>query len=147
MTKSLTLKRAFLPIVAASMALSFPAMADEDDHEHTPLEKAMKISSNALKSLRKMDKSDWAGGAKAARTAADGCRQGMEFIPALVKEMADGKEKDKAIADYRRMMGLSYAAFCELEIGYLEESQEKVDAAMKKLKAGKKEGHKKYTDD
>ena len=79
MTKSLTLKRAFLPIVAVSMALSFPATADEEDHEHTPLEKAMKISSNALKSLRKMDKSDWAGGAKAARTAADDQNRYGEF--------------------------------------------------------------------
>jgi len=119
-------------------------MADE---ESTPLVKAMEQTSDALKSLRKIDKSDWAAGAKAARTAADGIRKGMEFEPALVKEMPDGKEKTKAIANYRQMMGLSYAALCELEIAYLEEDQEKVDAAMSKVKAGKKEGHKKYTDD
>lgn len=61
--------------------------------------------------------------------------------------MADGKDKAKALADYRRMMGLSYASLCELEIAYLEEDAEKVDAAMTKVKAGKKEGHKKYSDD
>ncbi|MBK1854508.1 hypothetical protein JO972_06035 [Verrucomicrobiaceae bacterium 5K15] len=146
MTKSITLKRALLPVFAVAMAISAPVMAEED-HDHTPLEKAMKISSNALKSLRKIDKNDWAAGAEAARTAADGIRQGMEFIPSLVKDMADGKEKTKAIADYRRMMGLNYAALCELEIGYLEEDQEKIDAAMSKVKSAKKEGHKKYTDD
>jgi predicted negative regulator of RcsB-dependent stress response len=61
--------------------------------------------------------------------------------------MPDGKEKTKAIADYRRMMGLSYANLSELELAYLEEDEEKVDEAMKKVKAGKKEGHKKYSDD
>lgn len=147
MKKDTIFTRLFLPVLAASLAFASPAMAHEDDHEDTPLGKAMEQSSKALKSLRKMDKSDWAGAAKAARTAADGARKAMEFEPALVKEMADGKEKTKAIADYRRMMGLSYAALCELEIAYLEEDQAKVDAAMKKIKAGKKEGHKKYTDD
>ena len=138
--------RLFLPVFTASLAICQPIMAD-DDEDQTPLGKAMEQSSKALKSLRKVDKSDWAGGAKAARTAADGCRQGMEFIPALVEEMKDGMEKTKAIADYRRMMGLSYAALCELELAYLEKDQAKVDAAMKKIKAGKKEGHKKYEDD
>jgi len=138
--------RLFLPVFTASLAICQPIMAD-DDEDQTPLAKAMEQSSKALKSLRKMDKSDWAGAAKAARTAADGCRQGMEFIPALVEEMKDGMEKTKAIADYRRMMGLSYAALCELELAYLEKDQAKVDAAMKKIKAGKKEGHKKYEDD
>ena len=120
-------------------------MADDDDD--TPLAKAMSQTSDALKSLRKMDKSDWTGAAKAARTAADGCRKGMEFIPVLVEEMKDGKEKTKAIADYRRLMGLSYAALCELELAYLDEDQAKVDAVMTKVKAGKKEGHKKYEDE
>lgn len=121
-------------------------MADDDEND-TPLGKSMEQASDALKSLRKIDKNDWAAGAKAARTAADGLRKGMEFIPALVKDMKDGKEKTKAIADYRRLMGRAYADLCELEIAYLEEDQAKVDAAMKKVKAGKKEGHKKYEDD
>lgn len=128
------------------MCLAVPttASADEDD---TPLAKAMKESSTALKKLRKMDKDDWKGGAAAARAAAEGCRKGMAYIPAMVKEMPDGDEKTKAIADYRRLMGLSYAALCELELAYLEKSAEKVAAAMTKIKAGKKEGHKKYEDE
>ncbi|MBT8036857.1 MAG: hypothetical protein KJO21_04870 [Verrucomicrobiae bacterium] len=135
--------RIVLPVMTVSLVLAQPTMADDD----TPLAKTMEQMSDALKSLRKMDKSDWAGAAKAARTAADGCRKGMAFIPILVEEMKDGKEKTQAIADYRRMMGLSYAALCELELAYLDEDQAKVDAAMKKVKAGKKEGHKKYEDD
>lgn len=138
--------RLFLPACTASLAICQPVMAD-DNKDQTPLAKAMEQSSKALKSLRKMDKSDWDGAAKAARIAADGCRKGMEFIPALIKDMQDGIEKTKATADYRRLMGLSYADLCELELAYLEKDQAKVDAAMKKIKAGKKEGHKKYEDD
>ena len=75
--------------------LSFVELrADEEDH--TPLEETMEQTSDALKSLRKMDKDDWAAGAKAARTAADGVRKGMEFIPVLIKDMKDGKEKTMA---------------------------------------------------
>lgn len=117
----------------------------EDDH--TPLEETMEQTSDAIKSLRKIDENDWVALAEAARKAADGIRKGMEFIPLLIKDMPDGKEKTKAIADYRRMMGLSYANLSELELAYLEEDEEKVDEAMKKVKAGKKEGHKKYSDD
>ena len=47
-------------------------MSDDD----TPLTKTMEQSSDALKSLRKIDKDDWAGGAEAARRAADGVRKG-----------------------------------------------------------------------
>ena len=67
-----------------------PAGAESDDD--TPLTKTMEQSSDALKSLRKIDKDDWAGGAEAARRAADGLRKGMEFIPILIEGMPDGAE-------------------------------------------------------
>lgn len=107
----------------------------------------MKQASKALKALRKLPKDDWAGGAKAARTAADGIRRGMEFVPVMIKDMQDGVEKEKALADYRRLMGLNYAALCELELAYLEKDAAKVEAAAKSWKALKKEGHKKYEDE
>jgi len=140
------LNRIVQSVIAASFSFSLPVMADGDEKD-TPLAEAMGESAKALKSLRKIDKNDWTAAAKAARTAADGCRKGMAYIPALVKEMPEGKEKIKAIADYKRLMGLSYSALCELELAYLDEDQAKVDAAMSKVKAGKKEGHKKYEDE
>ncbi len=135
----------FLSLGAASLCLVAPVVADEEDH--TPLGEAMEQSAKALKSLRTIDKADWAGGAKAARVAADGCRKGMAYEPAMLKEMPEGKEKAKALADYKRLMGVCYAALCELELAYLDEDQAKVDAAMSKIKSVKKEGHKKYEDD
>ncbi|MCP5536234.1 MAG: hypothetical protein H7A51_08380 [Akkermansiaceae bacterium] len=146
MNKNMLFTRLILPVFTLGLIMSQPAIAD-DDKKDTPLGKSMEEASDALKSLRKIDKNDWAAGAEAARKAADGIRKGMEYIPALVKDMKDGKEKTKAIADYRRLLGLSYADLCELELAYLEEDQGKVDAAMKKIKATKKEGHKKYEDD
>ena len=139
-------KRFLLGVSSLVFAISLPVMADKESDE-TPLGKSMEQSGKALKSLRKLAKDDWSAGAKAAREAADGLRKGMEFVPALVKEMPDGKEKVKAVADYKRMMGLAYSALCELELAYLDEDQAKVDAAMVKIKAAKKEGHKKYEDD
>lgn len=133
-----------LPVLTAGIFLSQPALADDDD---TPLAKSMSQASKALKALRKLPKDDWAGGAKAARTAADGIRQGMEFTPAMLKDMKDGLEKEKALADYRRLMGLNYAALCELELAYLEQDPAKIEAATKSWKALKKEGHKKYEDE
>ena len=122
-----------------------PVHADGDDE--TPLAKTMEEASDAIKELRKIDTNDWKSGADLARKAADGIRKGMEFIPWLVEQMPEGHEKTKAIADYRRMMGLSYADLCELELAYLDQDAGKVDEVMTKIKAGKKEGHKKYSDD
>lgn len=142
-TNSLT---SIWPVCCLCFVMCMPQVHADSD-EDTPLTKTMTESSKALKELRKIDKDDWAGGAEAARIAAEGIRKGMEYIPVLIKDMAEGMDKVKAIADYRRMMGLSYAYLCELELAYLEEDAEKVDAAMSKVKAGKKEGHKKYSDD
>jgi len=135
--------RLALGVVAVSFAFSLPTTAEEE----TPLGESMEQSGKALKSLRSIKKDDWAAGATAARTAADGIRKGMEFEPIMFKDMKDAKKKAKALADYKRVMGLAYSALCELELAYLSEDQAKVDAAMKKVKSAKKEGHKKYEDD
>ena len=132
------------PVITAGLLLVQPVHAEDED---TPLAKTMQEASKALKALRKLPKDDWAGGAEAARTAAEGIRKGIEFVPVLIKEMKDGVEKEKALADYRRLMGLNYAALCQLELAYLEKDVAKVEEATKAWKALKKEGHKKYEDD
>lgn len=144
----LLMKEKMLLLAALSVLIGLfqPVMAD-DDEKKTPLAEAMEQTSDALKSLRKIDRADWAAGAAAARKAAEGAREGMAYVPVLIEEMEEGKEKAVALADFRRLMGLSYAALCELELAYLEKDQAKVEAAIKKIKAGKKEGHKKYEDE
>lgn len=109
--------------------------------------KQMEEISDSLKALRKIEKDDYAQGATLVRTAHEAMLKSMVHQAALVKEMQDGPEKVKALADSRRLMGLAYAALCELEIAYLEKDDAKIEAAMDKVKGSKKEGHKKYTDD
>lgn len=133
------LKKATVAILLASSAVSLQA----DD---TPLGHSMEDASAALKSLRKMDKSDWQGGAAAAHKAAKAILEGIQYEPLLVKEISDSNKKAAAMADYRRLMGLSYAALCQLESAYLAQNAEQVEEAMELIKQLKKEGHKKYED-
>ncbi len=137
------INKVVLAVVIMSSALTVSVSAEE---EKTPLYESMKEANTALKMLRKIDPSDWSAGAAAAREAAAGILKGFAYIPALVSEMPEGKEKTVAIADYRRLMGLSYASICQLELAYLAEDQALVEAAQANVKEVKKEGHKKYED-
>ncbi len=126
------------------------AIAADDDADKTPMEKEMKIVSTKLKELRKMKKEDKAyyeNGAKAVREAHEALLRSMAFQPVLVKDMKDGDEKLIALADSRRLMGLTYANLCELEVAYLKKDEKLIGELASKWKSLKKEGHKKYTDD
>lgn len=123
------------------------ASAQDGGHKHTEMEEQMKATGKALKELRKIAKDDYAGGAKLSREAHEALLKSMAHQASLVKDMPDGVEKEKALADSRRLLGLAYAALCELEIAYLEKDDAKIEAAMAKIKDSKGEGHKKYTDD
>ena len=103
-------------VAAASLTFCGTAMADEND---TPMTKEMKATSLALKSLRKIARDDWDGMAKAAREAHTALLKSMPEQAAIIKEMKDGKEKAIALADSRRILGLCYAALCELEIAFI----------------------------
>ncbi len=59
----------------------------------------------------------------------------------------DAKAKAIAIADTKRMIGLSLAAFAELEMAFINEDAEKAEEIIDKLKDLKKEGHEKYYKD
>ena len=137
--------RLFLGAIALGFLGTASAIAD--DHEDTPMAKEMKTVSDSLKSLRKMDKADHASGAEAVRKAHAAILRSMAYSPSLVKDMKDGEEKVIALADSRRLMGLTYAILCEMEIAYIKKDDKLIGELAKKWKALKKEGHKKYTDD
>lgn len=115
--------------------------------EDTKMAIEMKTVSKQLKSLRKIPKDDFATASEAVRKAHEALLSAMKYTAAMVEEMPAGLEKSKALADSRQIMGLSYAALCELELAYLDKDPAKIAAAMTKVKGTKKEGHKKYTDD
>ena len=132
-----------LLVAATSVTLGTASVYAEDE---TPLAKEMSETSSALKSLRKIAKDDYVGGAAAARTAHEAFLKGMVYPAAAIEAMPPGLEKAKALADQRRINGLAYAALCELEMAYLAKDDAAIKAATTKIKEVKKEGHDKYED-
>ncbi len=110
------------------------------------MEEAMDLMSGSLKGLRRLrrDPDRWT---KSAALVAEGSQSviaAMKWIPKEIKELPDGPDKIKALADSRRLMGLTLAGFAELELAFLAEDEEKVEAVLDKLKEIKAESHEKY---
>lgn len=139
-----TLSRPAQLLALSMIAMISPLSADDGD---TKMSEEMKTVSKQLKSLRTIPKGDYAAGAEAVLKAHEALLNSMQYTAVMIEEMPEGEEKAKALADSRRVLGLSYAALCELEIAYLEKDDAKIQVAMSKVKDTKKEGHKKYTDD
>lgn len=132
--------------VLALSAITITSSLSAED-EDTKMAADMKIVSKQLKALRTIPKDDFSAGAEAVRKAHQALLSSMKYTAVMVEEMPEGVEKSTALADSRRVLGLSYSALCELELAYLEKDEAKIKAAMTKVKGTKKEGHKKYTDD
>jgi soluble cytochrome b562 len=119
-----------------------PMQADEE----TPLGKEMESINDSFKALTK--EKDAAKGAALARKAQEGMLKGMTMVPDFITDMIpDPKEKEKALADYRRLMGETYVVFCKIEIAFLEGKMDEVTQLADAAKALKKEGHKKYIEE
>jgi len=135
-----------IKLLLAAFAMGFgslsPVWADDDE---TPLAEQMSEMSSALKGLRKAE--TWADKIALAQKGQAASLKSLEYLPAIFKNVTDPKEKAKQTADYKRLVGLSYAGYCELELAFMEENEEKVDEILSKLKALKKEGHRAYTED
>ena len=116
-----------------------PARAEE---EHTPLGKQMESLDDAFKGFRL--ETDAKKGATEARAAQMAVLKAAMEVPALVKEMPDGPEKDEAANTYRMMMGKLYISFCEVEKAFLKNDLESVTSIVDTLKKMKKEGHEKF---
>jgi hypothetical protein len=114
--------------------------------EETPLGKEMEAINDSFKALSK--EKDSAKGAALARQAQEGMLKGAAMVPDFIADMIpDAKEKEKAIADYRRLMGESFVVFCKIEIAFLEGKMDEVAKLVDSAKALKKEGHKKYIEE
>ena len=65
----------------------------------------------------------------------------------MFANIKDEKEKAKATADYKRLMGLTLAGLGELELAFLNEDEAKAEEIVDKLKDLKKEGHNAYIEE
>jgi hypothetical protein len=68
----------------------------------------------------------------------------MKWIPKEIEELPEGPEKIRALADSRRLMGLTLAGYAELELAFLAQDEEKAEETLDKLKEIKAESHEKY---
>ena len=134
--------------IAVTGLAGFSPLQAQDDDQH-PLGVEMDEISGGLKSLRKLARSDnkWADSAAAIRKARGHALKSITIVPKEVEALPDGPEKAKALADSARLMGMMYAALCELELAFLNEDEEAVEVAIDKCKDIKKEGHEKYYKD
>ncbi|MEO6742592.1 MAG: cytochrome b562 [Chthoniobacteraceae bacterium] len=128
----------------AAFAITVPAIAEED----TPLGKEMEKIGKALKAVNRdlADASKKADNIKKVADAKEACAAASKFEPAKTKEVP-AAEKAKFIEGYKASMvemgkGLDTLK-AALEAGKADDAK----AALDKLNAGKKEGHKKYKAD
>jgi soluble cytochrome b562 len=135
-------KHLFLMGCAAGLIFA-PAMAQ--DEEHTKLGTEMESMDDAFKAFRR--ETDATKGAAAAREAQTATLKAAMEVPELVKKMADGPEKAKATAEYRKMMGKVFVTLCEVEEAFLNGKMEDVAKAVEALKEQKKAGHDKFMEE
>ena len=121
------------------LGMLVPVHADD-----TPLAEEMDVLSGSLKKLRKAETA--AEKVDLVHAAQKATIKSLQYSPMVFKDIKDEKEKAKATADYKRLIGLTYAKRCELEMAYLAGDEEKADEIKGELKDLKKDGHEKYTD-
>ena len=121
-------------------------MVPVNAEEHTPLGEQMESLNDAFKALNK--ETDPVKGAALARKAQESMLKGAALVPALISDtIADAKEKEKALADYRRLMGEAFVIFCKIETAFLENKLDEVKKLSTDAKALKKEGHDKFMEE
>ena len=121
------------------LGMLVPVHADD-----TPLAEEMDVLSGSLKKLRKAETA--AEKVDLVHAAQKATIKSLQYSPMVFKDIKDEKEKAKATADYKRLIGLTYAKLCELEMAYLAGDEEKADEIKGERKDLKKDGHEKYTD-
>ena len=129
--------------LASVMGLGMLAPVYTDDDE-TPLGEEMETISGSLKKLRKAETT--AEKVELVQAAQKSAIKSLAYLPLIFKDLKDEKEKAKATADYKKMLGQTYVKLCELELAYLAGDEDKADEIKGELKDLKKEGHEKYTD-
>lgn len=113
--------------------------------DETPLGLQMESINDAFKAFRK--ETDPAKGAAQAREAQAALIKAFPEIPQLIKDMPQGADREKALAQYHKMTGQLYVTLCEVEIAFLDGKTDEVAKLVDSIKLMKKEGHKEFMKD
>lgn len=132
----------FLSLCGFTVTMIFvqPSMADD-----TALAKQMDEMNDAYKAMRR--ETDPAKGAELARTAQDAIVKGIIELPEMVKAMADGPEKAKASAEYRKMMGTLITTLADMELAFLNNDMTRVKEIIESMRDIKKQGHDQFMEE
>ncbi len=114
--------------------------------EDTPLGEEMSQVSSSLKKLRRA-KDDYTKCLELVREAQVGLLKCFVYVPAKIEKMEEGKEKQVALAGYKKMLAWSYQTLCDLEVAYLSEDIDKIDDAMDLVKKSRGDGHDEYIEE
>lgn len=128
-------------VPALVLSLGMGALGEDE----SPLGEAMDELSGSLKKLRRAR--SFEEKAELVRGGIDACIESMKHLPVQISGMPDGSDKAKAVADYKRLMGVTLVAMAELEIAFLSEDEAKAEELADKLKDIKAEGHERYNDE
>ena len=114
--------------------------------DDTPLAEKMDEVSGSLKMLRRAG-DDYAKALGLVQQAQKQLLETFAFVPAIIEKMPDGKEKQLAMANYKKTLAASYQTLCDLEIAYLSEDIDKIDDAMDLVKKSRKDGHEEFIEE
>lgn len=120
-------------------------LAAEGDKPESPLALQMSEMDDAYKAMKK--ETDPEKGAAAARIAQQAVAKGLVELPEMLIKMPDGPAKSAAAAEYRKLMGETYVAFCKIEQAFLSGKIDEVPALIEAVKALRKSGHQKFIED
>ena len=148
------MKREFccvIPALLTFVVLAGPVVAEDSgapEKKAPPkdMAEAMDAMSGSLKLLRRLERDPdrWPKSAAMVAKGSSVVIAAMRMIPQKIQDLPDGPAKLKALADSRRLMGLTLAGYGRLELAFLAESEEQVEDALDFLKEIKAESHEKY---
>ena len=131
-----------LLLLCCAACLTLPASAKE---KQSPLGKQMEALNDAFKAIRK--EKDPAKGAALARDAQQAALRSLAEVPPMLDKMPKGPEREKATAEFHRMVGEVYVTTCEIEEAFLNRKIDRVAELAAKLKDLKKSGHDKFMEE
>jgi len=130
-----------LGLVAVLLAAACAASLHAEQEELGDTMEAIDDSYKGLKSATGPE------AVKLAREAQAGALRALAVTPEMAGKMPEGVAKDLALADFRRLLGLVYLKFVELEKAHLEGKPEAAEAILVALKELRKEGHSKHIEE
>lgn len=131
-------------LLGCVFGLALPLVA-EAEKPVPPLASQMSEMDDAYKAMKK--ETDPEKGAAAARIAQQAVAKGLAELPEMLIKMPEGPAKAAAAAEYRKLMGETYVAFCKIEQAFLAGKIDEVTELIEAVKALRKSGHQKFIED